>query len=251
MPKPLAHPDQRTRPDGRPVRAAPVMRRIEVACLTPSGQDHSFSRIVPAIAAFDDSVAAFSRSTMLATERGIIAVEDLWPGDRVRTVEHGFQPLLWKATTMVVPHAPGQDAQMGRLTRITADALGIARPLPDLVLGPRARLVHRAPGISTLTGAESALVPARDFIDGSAIIDLVPLSAVPVFHLGFAAHERLIANGVEVESFHPGPAHRLGLRGDMLDLYLSCFPHKTDLADFGAPCLPRLNLQDLDLFAVA
>jgi len=34
-------------------------------------------------------------------------------------------------------------------------------------------------------------------------------------------------------------------------LYLSCFPHMTDLAAFGPPCLPRLRLQDLDLFNAA
>jgi hypothetical protein len=77
------------------------------------------------------------------------------------------------------------------------------------------------------------------------------MSGVPVFHLGFAAHQRLVANGVEVESFHPGPQHRIGLRGDLLDIYLSCFPHQSDLAAFGPPCLPRLRLPDLDLFAVA
>jgi hypothetical protein len=227
------------------------MRRIEVACLTPSGDEQSFSRIVPAIAAFDESTSAFTRSTLMSTERGLVAVEDLWPGDRVRTVEHGFQTLMWKGSTMLVPQAAGQDEGMGRLTRITADGLGIARPMPDLILGPRARVVHRAPGIATLTGAEAALIPARDFIDGSAIIELTPMSSVPLFHLGFATHERLIANGVEVESFHPGPAHRLGLRGDLLDVYLACFPHMPDLAAFGSPCLPRLRLPDLDLFAVA
>ena len=48
---------------------------------------------------------------------------------------------------------------MGRLTRIAADSLGVARPSPDLVLGPRARLVHSAPGIRALTAA----FPEADF----------------------------------------------------------------------------------------
>lgn len=239
------------RPDTRPVRVMPLMRRIEAACLSPSGADIIVSRIVPAIGAFEDAFSAFSRNTLLSTERGLIAVEDLWPGDRVKTVLNGFQTLIWKGSTMVVPAANGQDPAMGRMTRITADGLGIARPMPDLVLGPRARMVHRAPGVQTLTGQDAALIPVRDFIDGMAVIELTPPTAVQVFHLGFAAHERVLANGVEVETFHPGPAHAIGLRGDLLALYLSCFPHMADLAAFGPPCLPRLRLQDLDLFNAA
>ena len=227
------------------------MRKIDVTCLAPSGAEQQFNRLVPALPPFEEAVAAFTRATLMSTDRGLVAVGDLSPGDRVRTVDNGFQPLLWKGSTLLVPQAAGQDATMGRLTRLTADALGVARPMPDLVLGPRARLVHRAPGIAALTGASAALIPARDLIDGHAIIDLTPLSALPVFHLGFARHERLVANGVEVESFHPGPLHMLQLRGDLLVLYLSCFPHMPDLPAFGPPCLPRLRLPDLDLFDVA
>lgn len=228
------------------------MRKVEVVHLSPSNNDIlDFSRIVPALPAFEDAFAAFARGTLMSTDRGLVAVEDLIPGDSVRTVDSGFQTLLWHGRTLIVPHVSGQDPVMGRLTRIAADALGIARPMTDLLLGPRARLVHRAPGIRKLTGQELALVPARDFVDGINLIDLTLHSATPVYHLGFAGHHRLIANGVEVESFHPGPIHALGLRGDLRDLYLSCFPHVQSLDDFGPVLLPRLRLSDLDLFNVA
>lgn len=240
-----------TRTDGRPQRVMPLMRRIEVACLGSTGDHQDISRLVPAIPVFEEAFAAFARGTLLQTQRGLTAIEDLWPGDQIRTVDHGFQTLLWRGSTMIVPHAQGQDATMGRLTRIPADALGIARPMHDLVLGPRARLAHRAPGIRALTGKDIALIPARDFIDGNNVIELTPPGAVPVFHLGFAAHERIIANGVEVESYHPGPPHAMGLRQDLAELFLSCFPHMADLAAFGPPALPRLRLNDLDLFNVA
>jgi len=227
------------------------MRKIEVACLSASGSDLSFSRLVPALGVFEDAFAAFSRSTLLTTARGLIAVGDLWPGDMLRTVGNGFQPLLWKGATMVVPQARDQDPAMGRLTRIAADALGIARPMHDLILGPRARLTQRGPGIRTLTGADAALIPARDFIDGDQVIEITPATPVQVFHLGLGTHDRVLAHGVEVETMHPGPAHAVPLRGDMLALYLSCFPHMPDLATFGPLCLPRLRMQDLDLFNVA
>lgn len=229
----------------------PLMRKIEVACLGSTGKIDEISRIVPAIPVFEDAFAAFARGTLLQTERGLIAIEDLWPGDRVRTVGNGFQTLMWRGSTMIVPHAQGQDPTMGRLTRIAADALGIARPMHDLVLGPRARMAYRAPGIRKMTGSDVALIPARDFIDGNNVIELTPPAAVPVFHLGFGNHERILANGVEVESYHPSPAHAMGLRHDLVALFLSCFPHMADLAAFGTAALPRLRRTDLDLFNVA
>jgi hypothetical protein len=248
---PLVPMDRFTRPDGRPQRVMPLMRRIEVVHLSTSQQLCDFTRIVPAMPVFEDAFAAFARNTLIQTERGHVSVEDIWPGDRVRTVEHGFQTLLWRGMTLLVPQANGQDPTMGRLTRIASDALGIARPMSDLLLGPRARLAHAAPGVKQLTGQDRAFVPARDFTDGINVMELTPPAPVQVYHLGFAGHERLLAGGVEVESFHPGPAHALGLRGELLALYLSCFPHMADLEAFGPMALPRLRMADLDLISAA
>ena len=54
-----------------------------------------------------------------------------------------------------------------------------------------------------------------------------------------------------MESFHPGPIHGLGLRGDLLALYMSCFPHMADMDAFGPMALPRLRMADLDLISAA
>jgi hypothetical protein len=233
-----------------PRRPAPPMRRVEIAWLAGGGPDET-ARLVPAIPVFDEAFAAFARGTLVPTARGLVAVEDLWPGDDVRLAGGGMQRLVWRGSTMIVPQGPGQDPAMTRLVRIAADALGLARPEQDLVLGPHARLVHRRPGIRTLTGRDAAAIPAADFADGDGLVVITPPAPVQVFHLGFERQERLVANGVEVESFHPGPAHAVPLRGELLDLYLSCFPGRLALADFGEPELPRLRLKDLDLFDAA
>jgi hypothetical protein len=227
------------------------MRKIEVACLGPDGDVIEFSRIVPAVPAFEEAFAAFARGTLFPTDRGLVAVEDLYPGDRLKTVDNGFLPLLWRGSTLIVPGAQGQDPAMGRLTRIAADALGIARPMHDLVLGAHARIVHVNAGITRHTGASSAMIPAADFVDGNNVIEITPPSPIPIYHLALATHERIIANGVEVESYTPGPAPILALRPEYRLLFLACFPHIKDIDDFGTPTLPRLRLCDLDLFDVA
>ncbi len=245
--------DRFARQDGQSQRVMPLMRKVEIVhqpAARPTDIE-DFTQIIPAKAAFEDCFAAFARGTLLSTEHGNVAVEDLLPGDRIKTVDAGFQTLRWRGSTVLSSNARGQDPAMGKLTRIAADSFGMGRPMPDLVLGPRARLSHRANGVRTLTGADAALIFARDFIDGVNIVELTPPTVVQSYHLGFDNHHLLLANGVEVESMHPGPAHLLGLRGELLDLFLSCFPHKRDLEDFGPALLPRLRLQDLDLFDAA
>ena len=233
--------------------AAPpkLMRRLEILTLCPHrhGDIVETIRLVPALPIFEEAVAVFAHSAQLPTERGLVAVEDLLPGDRVKTVDRGFRTLLWRGATTLVANVAGQSPEMGRLTRISADALGIARPMHDLVLGPMAHLVRQGAAIERLTGHRIAAIPARDMIDGTGVTELAPPSAVRVFHLGFERHERLVANGVEIESYHPGPTQLARLAPEHRALFLSCFPHLDQIEDFGPPALPRLRLADLDMVA--
>lgn len=239
--------------DGRPQRKKPLMRKYEIAHLTSSSSSEivESTRLAPALPAFEDAFAALGRGAILQTQMGPVAVEDLLPGDRIMTSNNGFQKLLWKGSMTIIPGAQNARPEMGTMTRVTADAFGLGRPAPDVVLGPAARLLHRANGIRTLTGADAAFVPVRDFIDSAQIIELTPIAPVHVYQLGFASHELIKVNGIEVESLHPGPIHALGLRHDMLSLYQAMFPHKDQLSDFGTMAFPRIRLRDLDLFDVA
>lgn len=227
------------------------MRRYEVSHLLSNGDIDEFNRIAPAIPAFEDGFAAMARGCLLTTDRGTVAIEDILPGDKVKTVTNGFQTVLWRGSITIHPAESEPSQSSGKLTRLSGDALGIGRPMPDLLLGPSARLYHRTPAIEHITGHGAAFVPATDFIDGDAIFEVSPPSPVPVFQLGFAAHERIVANGVELDSYNPGVRHQLGLRGDMLELYLSLFPQVETLDDFGLLMHPRMSLRDIDLFDVA
>lgn len=243
--------DRFARTEERPRRAQPLMRRYEVVHLLPNGDIDEFNRIAPAHPAFEDAFTALARGALLSTDRGTVAIEDILPGDKVKTVTNGFQTVKWRGSASIVPNTRGQSQKMGQLIRFSADALGIGRPMPDLMLGPSARLYHRTPGIQQITGHDAAFVPAADFVDGINIIHVTPPTPVQVFQLAFDAHERIVANGVELDSYNPGARHELGLRGDMLDLYLSLFPQVSSLDDFGLLMHPRMSLRDIDLFDVA
>ncbi|WP_341368842.1 Hint domain-containing protein [Yoonia sp. BS5-3] len=223
------------------------LRKYSITYLTPDNQINELTREAPAIASFEDAFGALGHGAIVQTKAGPMAVEDLLPGDEIRLANMQYDKLLWRGSMTVDPARPCADAAQHSLTRITAEALGPNRPSPDLILGPTARLLHRSPGIRTLTGRGSAFLPMRDFLDGINIIELRPAAPVRVYQLGFERHQSLSVNGVEIESLHPGTAFALGLRGDMLAQYLALFPHKIDLEDFGDMKSPRLRLRDLEL----
>lgn len=223
------------------------MRKYDVAYLSRDNQFNEFSRTGPAIAAFEDAFGALGHGAIVQTNNGPMAVEDVMPGDEIRLSNGRFEKLLWCGAMTLHPDDHDANPEFGSLTRITADALGLNRPAPDLILGPTARMLHRAPGVRTLTGRGAAFVPVRDFVDGTNIIALRPAAQVKVYQLGFQKHHGLAVNGVEIESLHPGTAFALGLRGDMLAQYLALFPHKANLEDFGDMKNPRLRLRDLDI----
>jgi hypothetical protein len=235
----------------------PLTRRYDVSVLTPGGDIDSFTRVAPATPMFEDAFAALARGTLVATSRGPVAVEDLAPGTTVETVSAGPQPLLWVGSMTVYPErresllGNERGGEGGSLTRLAADAFGYGRPAPDLVLGPRARLLYRASGCRDLVGADEVVAPAHAFVDGVGAIQLRPMTPVRVYHLGLPGQHILRANGMEVESYHPGPSPEMMMTPDTLDLFLSLFPHVEGPQGFGPMSVPRLTAFELDRIRAA
>ncbi len=219
------------------------MRRFEAMALLP---DNSLAEVIkraPAHPVFESAFCALARGTIMATEDGPVAVEDLMPGVRIETRDAGYQPLLWIGTITLTPqHQPGQTPS--RLFRIPVDAFGPSRPMPDLMLGPHARLLHRSEKLRNVVHDDSALTPITAFEDGQSVIRVAPVSPVNVYHLAFADHHILRANGIDIESYHPGTdlVNRIG--NDGMRLLMSFFPHLESVRDFGPLCAPRLSAEE-------
>ena len=224
-----------------------AQRKYEVMYLDTQGRFNDFNTIARAHPAFEEAFAALGHSAIVQTQNGLMSVEDVLPGDEVRLADGSYETLLWRGRITLGPAANAANAKQPLMTRITGDALGFSRPSQDLVLGPSARLLHRASGIRKVAGSEAAFIPASDFIDGNNVLSLQPSAPVSVFQFGFAGQRCLMVNGIEVETLHPGSAFNLGLRGDALREYLSLFPHKRGFEDFGIMNHPRLRMRDLDL----
>lgn len=134
---------------------------------------------------------SFLRGTLITLATGAQkAIEDLTPGDRVLTRDHGGQPLRWvgKATLRAVgPFAP---------VVIVKGTLGNAG---DLIVSQHHRMFlyqrERKPGLPT----SEILVQARHLVDGERIF-IREGGFADYFSLVFDRHEIIYAEGVPAES---------------------------------------------------
>ncbi len=229
-------------PAAAPAPMQAPMRRFEALALMPDGTLTEVEQRAPSLPAFESAFAALARGTIIATEDGPVAVEDLLPGMKVETRDAGFQTLMWVGTMTLSSQVPLAHMP-ARLFRIPVDSFGPARPMPDLMLAPHARLLHRSPRLRDLLQQDTALTPVTAFEDGYSVIRVAPASPVSTYHLAFQEHQILRANGLEIESFHPGTDLTSQIGGDSLRQFMSYFPHLTSLAAFGPLIAPRLSVK--------
>ncbi|MFN3953636.1 MAG: Hint domain-containing protein [Pararhodobacter sp.] len=192
-------------------------------------------------------VICFTPGTLIDTARGARAVEDLGPGDLLRTRDNGFQPLLWRGETCL----SGAELYLHpdlRPVRIKAGALGAlrlhtarARALPerDLLVSPGHRILLPAP--AGIFGTDEALVRACDLLDGCQIRRDFAQGSVVYLHLMLARHEILLAEGLPCESFHPGLAGAEVLKWHARALERSLPGLVGDPQRYGPPARPCLE----------
>ncbi len=216
------------------------VRAYDVAWLDQKNRACFDSIVAPATPVVESACSALSRGALVATARGPIAVEDLTPGIEVITREGEALPLKWIGSyEMAGAEAPGKSNE--QLFRVTTDTFGQGKPSQDLMLAPRAHILLKHAACRSLFGMDMAFGPIRAFEDGVSVIAVSPVSPVCVYNLAFDRQATIFANGVEVESFHPGPHASTLLDDEMLYSLLRLFPHVASLDDFGPQQIDRLT----------
>jgi len=139
----------------------------------------------------DIAPVAFTRGTMITLADGSQrAIEDLAPGDRALTRDHGSQPVRWvgrRTVRAIGPYAP------------VVIARGVLSNESDMVLSQYQRLFIYQRGGGRLAGTSEVLIRARDLVDGERVF-LRPGGFIDYFHLVFDQHEIIYAECVPTES---------------------------------------------------
>lgn len=222
------------------------LRRYEVSTLLKNGEVSQTRHIAPALPMFEDAFCAFSRGSLVETEHGPVAIEDLMPGDTVLTQDGTSQTVLWKGSVTLIP---GREDTRGRtrpLTRIMADTFGMQKPMSGVIAGPAARILGAPAHLRHLNGGAPILTPVAEFQDGMGVIETMPPTPVELFHICVKKHSVIRVDGLLFETYHPGVNAVRMISHSLRSIYLNLFAHIESLHDFGPLLMPRAGDGEVD-----
>ncbi|MDP2084538.1 MAG: Hint domain-containing protein [Gemmobacter sp.] len=218
-------------PDGQQVELL-VLRHgagLYVLPLTPIAPRTEYTLLVaedpPADLHLGDLIClSFHRGTRIALATGAQeAIENLTPGTRVLTRDHGPQPVRWIGRTTL--RARGAFAPVV-ITR------GVMGNEADLIVGPHHRLFlyqrDRLPGV----GAAELLVQAQHLVDGESVFRREGGFA-EYFSLVFDRHEIIYAEGIPVESLMVNEATVAALPAELAQEVRASLPGLSQRQHFG------------------
>ena len=152
-------------------------------------ESFQFSDGTYSAADLENNVPCYGAGTLITTERGEVAVEDLVVGDKVITASDMARPIKWI----------GRRSYSGRFIIgrkdilpicIKAGALDDNVPRRDLWVSP-----HHAMYL------EGILIEARDLVNGVSIVQAETIEKIEYFHVELETHDVLIAEGALSETF--------------------------------------------------
>ncbi|MGJ8543939.1 MAG: Hint domain-containing protein [Sulfitobacter sp.] len=179
------------------------------------------------------SVPCFVAGTLIRTPQGERAVETLRPGDLVLTKDDGPQPLRWTGNRTVA--AKGDFAPV----HIAAGTFG---DHAALMVSPLHRILIKDELAELLFGNREVLICARDLLNDKTVTRR-PGGDVTYVHLLFDRHQVVFSQGLETESFLPGPQTSASFEAEAMQEIMALFPELDPQADGPYPPAARRTLR--------
>ncbi|MBL4768389.1 MAG: Hint domain-containing protein [Rhodobacteraceae bacterium] len=183
-----------------------------------------------------DSVPCFVAGTRIETPEGAKAVESIKPGDLVITRDDGPQPVRWSGRRHV--QAQGDLAPI----RIRAGTFGQHN---DLLVSPQHRVLVRDSLAELLFGEGEVLVAAKDLLNDHSVTRQCG-DQVTYVHLMFDQHQIIFSEGLETESFLPGPQTTNCLEQPIVDEICKIFPELDPTTGQGYSSSARRTLRKFE-----
>lgn len=168
-------------------------------------------------------ITCFVRGTLIETDGGLVAVEDLQDGGKVLTGKGMYKPLR-KAMSRVLSAQEVRDNAKFSPVRITAGALGNGLPNRDLLVSRQHRMVVASKIAERMFGRAEALVAAIRLTELPGIFVEPETQSVEYFHLLFDRHEIIYAEGAPTESLYTGAEALKALTPEAYEEVTTLFP---------------------------
>lgn len=173
--------------------------------------------------------------TRIATPMGWKPVEELAPGDKVLTRDHGACP--------VIANSVRTAAEIGLSAPVIFEP-GVLGNEARLVVSPRHRLLRTGGWAEILFGVPEVLVPAAHFVDVPGVVRGI-LKPFTWYNLVMEGHEVIQAEGAWVESLlHEAPACGLS-HGAHHETSTDPHPRKPRSVDAARLCLTSTEARAL------
>ena len=156
-------------------------------------------------------VACFVAGTLIDTDAGPVAVENLQPGAAIRAADDEFKTLRCCLHRFVGAGELSAHPKL-RPVRICADALGDGLPGRDLLVSRQHRMLIRSVIAQRMFGQREVFIPAIRLTALPGIFIDPDVQQVTYYHLLFDQHEVVFAESAPSESLFTG-----GTALDLLD----------------------------------
>lgn len=170
-----------------------------------------------------NGVPCFANGTLIKTDKGQIAVEEIRVGDNVWTLDNGFLPVLWAGYRHMTEEDWITQPKL-RPVRIRAGALGDEYPKQDLTVSPQHRIFVDSQIAARIFGSAQVLIAAVKLLDLPGIDRIDQPGPLSYHHLLFDSHELVQSNGALSESLYTGAQAMLSLSPEARTEIESLFP---------------------------
>lgn len=140
----------------------------------------------------------FLTGTLIDTELGQVPVEALVAGDKVRTLDHGYVPLLGVFSSPVGKEPKAQPVVF------PAGALSDGLPKRDLHVSPQHRMFCAGRLAERMFDTNEVLISAKFFRDHLPLPEVAPRNSERYWHLICARHEVVFSEGYPTETMLAG-----------------------------------------------
>lgn len=177
-------------------------------------------------------VTCFTSGTLISTQHGLLDIAQLSVGDKVITMDRGYQPIRWIGKSKV--KATGNLAPI----KILTGTLGHGMPTRDLRVSPQHRILMRSRIARRMFNSAEVLIPAKKLLDLPGVSVDTSEEYVTYWHILFDRHEIVYSEGAATESFYTGKQAMKSVGQEAREEIMELFPELKQAESPPVPARP-------------